>query len=158
MLYKNLLSGKSIQESFNESKKIYIDKNIVDIFPPSKKRNDYIILPENNKINIYNAFNSWKLYSLKTKKNDVRLNKNCSLNLDFVKYNYKRIIGRNVELKNCIDKLNRYYKVSVCGYPGAGKKSFVQLVGKFVFERNMFQEVHYLEIYYLRKNHQMIIN
>ena len=158
MLYKNLLSGKSIQESFNESKKIFIDKNIVDIFSPSKKRNDYIILPENNKINIYNAFNSWKLYSLKTKKNYVRLNKNCSLNLDFVKYNYKRIIGRNVELKNCIDKMYRYNNVCVCGYPGAGKKSFVQLAGKFAFERNMYQDVYYLEVYSLRNVDEILMN
>ena len=80
------------------------------------------------------------------------------MNLDFVKYNYKRIVGRNIELKNCIDKIYRYNNVCVCGYPGVGKKSFIQHVGKFAFERNMYQEVHYFELYYLRNADETLIN
>ena len=75
-----------------------------------------------------------------------------------MKYNYKRIIGRNIELKNCIDKLYINNQVCVCGYPGAGKKSFIQQVGKFAFERNMYQEVHYIEIFYLRNADEALIN
>ena len=80
------------------------------------------------------------------------------MNLDFVKYNYKRIIGRNTELKNCIDKMYKYNNVCVCGNPGAGKKYFVQLAGKFAFERNIYQEVYYLEIYYLRNVDEILMN
>jgi hypothetical protein len=144
-LYKNILNGKSIQESFNKNKGNFKEKNIVDIFPPSKKKKDYIISPE-------------EIDRFKSNKNDIKLNKNCSLNLDFVKYNYRRIIGRNVELKNCIDKLVVHCNVCVCGYPGAGKKSFIQAVGKFVFEHNMFQEVKYTEIYYLRNAEEILKN
>ena len=144
-LYKNILNGKSIQESFNKNKGNFKEKNIVDIIPPSKKKKDYIISPE-------------EITRFKSNTNDIKLNKNCSLNLDFVKYNYRRIIGRNIELKNCIDKIHGLNSVCVCGYPGAGKKSFVQHVGKFVFERNMYQEVHYLEIYYLRNADQILLN
>ena len=160
-LYKNILNGKSIQESFKKSKGKFNDKKIVDIFTPSKKRNDYIILNEDNKINKYdyNKFYSQKFSNIKiNNKNLIKLNKNCSLNLNFVKYNYKRIIGRNVELKNCIDKMYRYNNVCVCGYPGAGKKSFVQLAGKFAFERNMYQDVYYLEVYSLRNVDEILMN
>jgi DNA replication protein DnaC len=38
-----------------------------------------------------------------------------------VKYNYKRIIGRNIELKECIKMMQRYNNVCICGHPGVGK-------------------------------------
>jgi len=165
-LYGNLLIERlSIQESFNKSKAKLSDKSIVEIFPSPKNKNDYIILPKKQNINIKNneeyiqKFYSQKNLLLKeSNKNNIKLNRNCFLNLDFVKYNYRVIIGRNTELKNCIDKIYRHNNVCVCGYPGAGKKSFVQLVGKFSFERNMYQEVHYIEIYYLRNAEEILIN
>ena len=159
-LYINLLSGKSIHDSFIKTKKNFKDKLKFDIYPPSKIRSDYIISPNESIINkeSYDRFNSQKLFSLNNKKSTVVLNKNCSLNLDFIKYNYRRIIGRNIELKNCIDKMLRFNNICVCGFPGAGKKSFVQHVGKFVFERNMYRDVHYLELYYLKNAEQLVNN
>ena len=164
-LYKNILIERlSIQEAFNKSKGKVNDKSTVEIYPSTKNRNDYII-PQKNNSNINNnedivqKFYSQKNLLLKENhKNNLKLNRNCSLNLDFVKYNYKVVIGRNIELKNCIDKLYRYNNVCVCGYPGAGKKSFIQLVGKFAFERNMYEEIHYIEIYYLRNADEILIN
>ena len=163
--YQNLLyKKKSIQESFENSKgNIKGLKIKVELFPNSKKEKDYIISPIDKYINngddYYLGLKSQKNLIFKDKiKNNIKLNKNCSLNLNFVKYNYKTIIGRNVELKNCIDKIYINNQVCVCGYPGAGKKSFIQHVGKFVFERNMYQEVHYIEIYYLRNADEALIN
>ena len=163
-LYKNLLKD-SIQEAFKKSKRKLGDQNSVEIFPVSKKGNDYIILPKLNNIKNLEFHNSQKCNSDKNlsifkekSKNIIKLNKNCSLNLDFVKYNYRRIIGRNIELKYCIEKLFRFFIVSVCGYIGAGKKSFIQLVGKFAFERKMFQEIHYIEIYFLRNAEEILRN
>ena len=52
----------------------------------------------------------------------------------------------------------RYNNVCVCGYPGSGKKSFVLLAGKFAFERNMYQDVYYLEVYSLRNVDEILMN
>ena len=163
-LYQNMIiKGFSIQESFKRSKNKLIDK--VELYP-LKNNNDIFIVKKNkenknrknadNKDNIRTSIQTALLFD--NVKNNIKLNSNCSLNLDFVKYNYKRIIGRNVELKNCIDKLNKNCNVCVCGYPGAGKKSFIQTVGKFVFEHNMFQEVKFIEINYLRNAEETLIN
>ena len=80
-------------------------------------------------------------------KNNVFVNKNCSLNLDFIKYNYHKVNGRNVQIKDCITKIkeNSSY-ILVYGVPGIGKKSLVQFVGKYFFERNN-KNVQYLEFY-----------
>ena len=158
--YKNLICNEySIQESFKNSKGKLNDQKIVELFPSSKKDKDYIIDSNNKNNNDFQRFKSQKNLDFKEKpKYAVKLNKNCSLNLDFVKYNYKRIVGRNIELKNCIDKIYRYNNVCVCGYPGVGKKSFIQHVGKFAFERNMYQDVHYFELYYLRNADETLIN
>jgi DNA replication protein DnaC len=86
---------------------------------------------------------------------NLKLNDNCFLNLN---YNYKRIIGRNVELNNCIHKMKRYNNVCVCGFPGVGKKSFIQNVGKYAFERNMYKKVYYFELYYLRNADEILNN
>ena len=159
-LYIKLLKGNSIHYSFIKTKEKFKDELKFDIYPPSKSGTDYIVLPNESIINkeSYDKFNSQKLFGLNNKKSTIILNKNCSLNLDFVKYNYRRIIGRNIELKNCIDKMLRFNNICVCGYPGAGKKSFVQHVGKFVFERNMYRDVHYLELYYLINAEQLVNN
>ena len=67
-LYKNLLiEGLSIQESFNKSKGKVNDKSIVEIYPSTKDRNDYIIpQKENNNINnnedFVQKFYSQKIY------------------------------------------------------------------------------------------------
>ena len=164
--YRNLLiENLSIQESFEKSQSKISDKSIVEIFPSPKNRNDYIFSTNkrhyttNNKDKFIQKFYSEKNVRLKEKnKHYIKLNKNCSLNLNFVKYNYREIIGRNIELKNCIDKIYRYNNVCVCGYSGVGKKSFVQLVGKFAFERNMYQEIFYIEIYDLKNADEILIN
>ena len=81
-------------------------------------------------------------------KNDVEINQNCSLNLDFVKYNYRQILGRNIQIKNCIDKIyEKEINILIYGALGAGKKSIVQLVGKYFYERNYFSIIEYIEIY-----------
>ena len=164
-LYQNLIyKKKSVQESFENCRRKLNGQNIkVELFPIPKKEKDYIINPKDNYINseddYYLGYKSQKHLIFKDKIKDcIKLNRNCSLNLNFVKYNYKRIIGRNIELKNCIDKLYINNQVCVCGYPGAGKKSFIQQVGKFAFERNMYQEVHYIEIFYLRNADEALIN
>ena len=173
-LYQNMIiKGLSIRESFQKSKFKLNEKITVELYQESDK--DIYIVQENkdkkdkkeNKDNKENKNTKGKIETKDkketidkkdNKKNIIKINNNCSLNLDFVKYNYKRIIGRNVELKNCIDKLVSQCNVCVCGYPGAGKKSFIQTIGKFVYERNMFNEVKYIEIYYLRNAEETLKN
>ena len=140
-LYEYMLNkGYSIKESFKIIKKDCSDLN-AELISSSKKENDDFIYTHKNENN----------------QNNIKINKNCCLNLDFVKYNYKRIIGRNFELKNCIQKLKIFNNVCVCGYPGAGKKSFIQLVGKYTFERKEFEYVHYLEIHSSKKDEDVIL-
>ena len=138
MLNKGYPIKESFKESIKEKGKLIIDAELIS---SSKEENDdfiYTYINENNQ-------------------NNIKINKNCCLNLDFVKYNYKRIIGRNFELKNCIQQLKIYNNVCVCGYPGAGKKSFIQLVGKYTFERKEFEYVHYLEIHSSKKDEDVIL-
>ena len=157
--YKNILIDNiSIQDALKRNKGKFKQSDIVELYSSSKKNVDYILPPKKNKNNLMKKNLSQKqLPSINKINNKIILNKNCSLNLDFIKYNYKRVIGRNTELKNCIDKMNRYNNVFICGIPGSGKKSFVQLVGKFAFERKMYKEVHYIEIYYLRNAEQILV-
>ena len=170
-LYENLLiQKKSVQDAFKISKNKVKGNITVDIFPSLKnsKKNVYIIEPSsgnqlNNNLNIegediIKKFYSQKYLNLKEKKNNIKLNKNCPLNLDFITNNYRRIIGRNNELNNCINNMDRYDYVCVCAFPGAGKKSFIQLVGKFALERKMYQKVKYLELYYIRNADDIISN
>ena len=125
-LYKNLLEGNTIEKSFNESKEEIKNKNIV------------VKLRNNNK-NV--KFNKTKL--------EINLNKNCSLNLNFVKYNYKRVFGRNLQLKECIIQFKKNKKICIYGVEGVGKKSFAQKVGYYLYERNLINNVYYLELYSL---------
>ena len=63
-------------------------------------------------------------------RNNIVINTNCSLNLDFVKNNYHSILGRNLQIKNCIEKIQEKSRnILVYGGVGAGKKSLVQMVG-----------------------------
>ena len=169
-LYENLIIHKrSVQESFKISRSKVKGNFTAEIYPALKneKKNDFLFEQINsnnldNNLNIeentFQQFFSQKIIHLKDNKNKIKLNENCSLNLDFIKNNYRRIIGRNFELKNCINNIDRYDSVCVLAFPGAGKKSFIQTVGKFAFERKMYQEVRYLEIYYIRNADGIISN
>ena len=128
-LYNNLLKKKTIEESYNESKK-EVGKNLLVKLKTNKNNNDV-----NKKFDL--------------SKGEINFNKNCSLNLDFVKYNYKIVMGRNEELKICITQFKKNKKVCVLGYEGVGKKSFAQKVGYYLYERNIMNNIYYLELYSL---------
>ena len=125
-LYNNLLKGETIKDSFNRSKNEIKDKFSIKLF--SK---------ENPKLNLTEG--------------GINLNKNCSLNLDFVNNNYKKVIGRNRKLKQCIIDFKKNKKVCIFGYEGLGKKSFAQKVGYYLYERNIMNNIYYLELYSLEK-------
>ena len=126
-LYSNLLDGLSIKKSFEESKKqIKNDKDMVQLI----------------------SINDEKLNKLN--KGKIELNLNCSLNLDYMKYNnHIKVLERNKELFYCCVKFLSSKKLCVYGYEGVGKKAFVQKVGYFSFERQKFNNVYYLELYSL---------
>ena len=104
--------------------------------------------PENQEICIYVPITSLDENTTGEIKNDITINNNCPLNLGFVKYNYHRIVGRNNEINTCIEKIKEKTRcISVVGSVGAGKKSLVQIVGKYFFERNYFNDIQYIELY-----------
>lgn len=152
--YYILIEGLSIQDAYKKIKGNYKDKIVLDISNPHGK--DYLVPFKN----IGKSKNSSKnLIMIEKKENfNIKLNKNCSLNLDYVKYNYRRIIGRNSELKNCIKKMKIFNNVCIYGYPGVGKKCFAQNAGKFAFERKMYKEVHFITIYNLGDAHPVLEN
>ena len=162
-LYENLIIRKqSIKKSFIISKKKINNQKIVEFSwkkekkkKKKEKEEDYIINPKGNEEENYAKFKSQNIISEVRDIKNLKLNDNCFLNLN---YNYKRIIGRNVELNNCIHKMKRYNNVCVCGFPGVGKKSFIQNVGKYAFERNMYKKVYYFELYYLRNADEILNN
>ena len=162
LYYYMLIEGLSIQNSFNESKRNLKGKITITLTNP--KGETYLLPSQKNdeKVKKKSSKNLIHLNELKKINNpNIELNKNCSLNLDFVKYNYKRIIGRNIELKDCIKYMhnyNRYNNVCICGHPGVGKKSFAQLAGKFAFERNKYEEVHFITIYNLGNAQSILQN
>ena len=129
--YSNILKCYSIEQAFERSNHVNYNKKIsgqeIYILPPE------ILNKDDNKY-----------------KNDVVINPNCSLNLDFVKYNYNRILGRNTQIQNCIEKIQEKSRnILVYGGIGAGKKSLVQAVGKYFFEREYhgINKIEYIEIY-----------
>jgi hypothetical protein len=156
LYYYMLIEGLSIQESFKNSKGNYVSKITITLSNP--KGETYIFPSQKKGEKAKRKLSTKTLIELKKINNNpfIELNKNCSLNLDFVKYNYKRIIGRNIELKECIKYMKRFNNVCICGHPGVGKKSFAQLAGKFAFERNEYEEVHFITIYNL-ENAQAIL-
>ena len=159
LYYYMLIEGLSIQNSFNESKRNLKGKITITLTNP--KGETYLLPSQKNgeKVKKKSSKNLIHLKELKKINNpNIELNKNCSLNLDFVKYNYKRIIGRNIELKECIKYMHRYNNVCICGHPGVGKKSFAQLAGKFAFERNEYEEVHFITIYNLGNAQSILQN
>ena len=144
-LYEFLLKGDTIKQAFEKSKLKINNKNIAFLYPDNK----------NNDITIVNNIEN----NLNNKKCEITLNKNCLLNLDFIKdNNYKVVIGRNSELNNCITQFKTHNKVCLYGYQGAGKKSFSQKVGYYLFERNWFENVYYTEIYSLDDSSRNILN
>ena len=143
-LYEFLLKGDTIKHAFEKSKLKINNKNIVFLFPDNN----------NNNLTIVNNIEN----NLENKKSEITLNKNCLLNLDFVKDNYKIVIGRNLELNNCITQFKTHNKLCIYGYQGTGKKSFSQKVGYYLFERNWFENVFYTEIYSLDDSSKNILN
>ena len=134
-LYENILKGMPIRKSY--SKAYDIDKtshhNIkINLF----LKDDIIIFPPQK-----NNFN-------KDCYNYIRINNNCIINCEFLKFNYNKIIGRNNHIKKCIQIIKEKTKiVLVYGAPGAGKKGFVKLIGKYFYERENFKDILYVEIY-----------
>ena len=131
-LYSSLLKGCTIKKSFEESKnKVYKNEELVKLV---RKDNNYEI-------------------SLNLKKNgeggqnEIILNKNSSLSLDYMKYNYKMVIGRNKDIYDLITHFKKTKKICVYGYEGVGKKAFIQKVGYFLYERMVYDNVYYLELY-----------
>ena len=148
-LYELLLKGSTIEEAINQSKKeskIINDKSIIRLINKEKKIEDLSIQNYN-----------------KDKK--INLNKNCLLNLDFIKYNYseykkyyKMMLNRDMEIK----EYKNYFvqnknKVCVFGEEGVGKKMFVQKVGYYFYERKKFDNVYYLELYSLDSTSKNIL-
>ena len=146
-LYKNLiLKGMTIRQAFDNSNhnnfKIYPSDNL-------ESQNVYIRQPLKN-IEVNNK---------KEIKNKIITNDNFSLKLDFVKYNYHRILGRNNEIKTCIETIKaKSHSISVVGASGAGKKSLVQSVGKYFFERNIFNNILYIELYDMDDFEEILID
>ena len=158
LYYYMLIEGLSIQESFKISNKGN-SENKITFIQTNPNGKDYISSSKKKEKKSKNNLSSKKLIELKQFDNPyIKLNRNCSLNLDFVKYNYKRIIGRNIELKECIKMMQRYNNVCICGHPGVGKKSFAQLAGKFAFERYEYKEVHFITIYNLGNAQFILMN
>ena len=145
--YSNILKRYSIEQAFEKSNHINFSKKI------SSNQEIYILSPE-------------KLESDEKKyknRNKIVINKNnCSLNLDFVKYNYHSILGRNLQIKNCIEKIQEKSRnILVYGGVGAGKKSLVQMVGKYFYERQYlqyFSKIEYIELYDLDNIEEILTN
>ena len=133
--YKNLLlNGFSIEKAFENCNHINFKKR-------STENKDALFHILTNSIEKNNL----------GKENNITINENCALNLDFIKYNYHRVIGRNPQINNCIEKIKEKEKfVFVYGNTGAGKKSVVQIVGKYFFERNYFKSIQYIELYRIK--------
>jgi len=140
-LYQNMLNGYTIGDSFNKSKKN--NNNEILKLIPFKENDDKIkiCLKEKDKNEIINNENE-------NKNKNICLNSNCSLNLDYMKNNFKIVMGRNKELKDCYTQLKKNNKICVYGYEGVGKKSFVQKLGYYLYERNLF-DIYYLELFSL---------
>jgi hypothetical protein len=155
LYYNMLIEGLPIQKSFNKSN---LSKITITLSNPNGET--YILPSQKKGEKAKRKLSTKTLIELKKINNNpfIELNKNCSLNLDFVKYNYKRIIGRNIELKECIKYMKRFNNVCICGHPGVGKKSFAQLAGKFAFERNEYEEVHFITIYNLGNAQSILQN
>ncbi len=133
-LYSSLLMGCTIKKSFEESKNKVYHGEKEELVKLVRKDNNYEIslnLIKNGKVG----------------QSELILNKNSSLNLDYMKYNYKTVIGRNKDIYDCITHLKKYKKLCVYGYEGVGKKAFIQKVGYFLYERMVYDNVYYLELY-----------
>ena len=149
-LYKYLLESNTIEEAFNkingEINKINRDEPIIKLMNKENIKKDLIKLSYN-------------------REEKINSNKNCILNLDFIKYNYeaykkyyKIMVNRDKELNEYIKNfiMNRN-KVCVFGEEGVGKKMFVQKVGSYLYERKMLDNVYYLELYSLNENSKNIL-
>ena len=143
-LYEFLLKGDTIKQAFEKSKLKINNKNIAFLYPDN----------QNNNITIVNNYEN----NFYDKNSEITLNKNCALNLDFINDNYKMVIGRNLELNNCITQFKTHNKICLYGYQGVGKKSFSQKVGSYLFERNWFENVFYIEVYSLDDSSRNILN
>ena len=144
--YTNILKRYSIEQAFEKSNHINFSKKI------SSSQEMYILSPtelDNDKDKYKN-------------RNNIVINTNCSLNLDFVKNNYHSILGRNLQIKNCIEKIQEKSRnILVYGGVGAGKKSLVQMVGKYFYERyerEYFSKIEYIEFYDLDNIEEILTN
>ena len=162
-LYKCLLEGNTIEDFFEKIKK-EINKN-------DNNSKEGIIKIDNNDygtiIELMNKENNKKELRKQSYNKDekINLNKNCILNLDFIKYNYeeykkyyKMMLNRDKELKKYIKHfIMNENKVCVFGDEGVGKKMFVQKVGYYLYERKILENVYYLELYSLDENSKNIL-
>ena len=126
-LYASLLEGNTIMAAFLYAKsKIFIrDANLCSIYGTGRK----------------------VLFGSTRKHGKLNVNDNSILKCQFEKENKIRIIGRNKELYNIFLQLTVYEPrvLIVWGMEGVGKKMLVQKIGKYLFERQYFVEVKYIE-------------
>ena len=141
--YSNILKRFSIEQAFEKSYHVNFSKKI------NTNQETYILSPTT-------AESDLKKYK---NRNNIVINDNCSLKLDFLKYNYHSIFGRNLQIKNCIEKIQEKSRnILVYGGIGAGKKSLVQTVGKYFFERGYFSIIEYIELYDLDNIEEILTN
>ena len=141
--YSNILKRLSIELAFEKSYHANFSKKI------STNQETYILSPTTTESDLKKYKN----------RNNIVINENCSLKLDFVKYNYHSIFGRNLQIKNCIEKIKEKSRnILVYGGIGAGKKSLVQTVGKYFFERDYFSIIEYIELYDLDNIEEILTN
>ena len=169
--YESILEGKTIQTAFNEGLN-GLNKLLLNIQLIPEKKNKINYNDDNNNINL-NENEKKKIEKdsismiiekqnkniIKNDENIIILNKNSSLNLDFFKNNYNVVIGRNEELIICIKLLkdnNSNNKVCVFGFGGVGKKSFVQKAASYLFERDFYYNVYYIELYSLVESDKIL--
>ena len=143
--YKNLIiKNFAIDDAFEKSNHNNFKKL------PSGNHNNYIDIP------LKNIINENKNDEIK---NNVTLNENCFLNLEFIKNNYHRVVGRDIQINECIEKIKeKKHSVLVFGGLGAGKKLLAQKVGEYFFQRNYFKNIHYIELYDLDDIEEILKN
>ena len=156
-LYEYLLKGFTIEKAFEQSKKesniINDDTNIKLIKKLNNEGKMNIIIDEN-----YLKDNN------NNRENKIKLNKNCLLNLDYIKYNYceykkyyKAMLKRDKEMKEYMSYRLMSNKVFVYGEEGVDKKKFIQKIGYYLYEREKLDKVYYLELYSFNSNSKKIL-
>ena len=56
------------------------------------------------------------------------------------------IIGRKMEIENCLNKIQNENKLCIFGPKGVGKKIFTKKVGSLLLEKKIFDKIYFLDI------------